>query len=237
MSPLAFAAAAALRVLFIGNSLTTANDLPDMVRQLAVANHRAFEYRVVAFGGYSLEDHWNRGDARRVIAEGGWTYVVLQQGPSALPESRVSLVDYARRFAAEIRRVGAEPALYMVWPSTDRSGDVDGVSQSYTAAAHEARGLLLPAGDAWRAAFRRNGKLALYGPDGFHPTAIGSYLAALVMFDAFFRAPPAVDLPSIVSSADARVLHLALEDVRTRNRPVTGPGASASTPRANSRRR
>jgi hypothetical protein len=40
---------------------------------------------------------------------------------------------------------------------------------------------LLPAGDAWRAAWRRDGTLALYGRDGFHPAPLGSYLAALVI--------------------------------------------------------
>src|SRR5581483_7906932 len=94
-------AAAAVRVLFIGNSLTAANDLPAVLQQLAVAAHRPLTCRAVAFGGYSLEDHWNHGEARRAIAEGGWSFVVLQQGPSALPESRVLLVEYARRFAAD----------------------------------------------------------------------------------------------------------------------------------------
>src|SRR6266849_10366961 len=95
------AASEAVRVLFIGNSLTTVNDVPGLVGQLAAGSDRTFQYRTVAFDGYSLEDHWNRGDARRAIAEGGWSIVVLQQGPSALPESRVLLVDYAKRFAGE----------------------------------------------------------------------------------------------------------------------------------------
>ncbi len=74
----------------------------------------------VTFGDFSLEDHWNRGDAQQAIAGGRWDIVVLQQGPSALPESRVLLVEYARKFAAEIRRAGGRPAMYMVWPPNRR---------------------------------------------------------------------------------------------------------------------
>ena len=48
-----------------------------------------------------------------------------------------------------------------------------GVSQSYTAAAKAVGGLLLPAGDAWRAAWAIDPTLALYGPDGLHPSTIG----------------------------------------------------------------
>ena len=125
--------------------------------------------RTVAFNNYSLEDHWNRGDAQRAIAEGGWSIVVLQQGPSALPESRVSLVDYAKRFAIDAQRVRARVGLFMVWPSSNRMGDFDGVRLSYAAAAGAVGGLLIPAGDAWREAWRRDSRLALYGPDGFIP--------------------------------------------------------------------
>jgi hypothetical protein len=175
-------AAAPRRVLFIGNSLTTANDVPGIVEALSVADGERIICKTVAFGGYSLEDHWNRGDARRTIAEGGWTTVVLQQGPSSLPESRVLLVDYARRFADDAHRVGARTALYMVWPSADRQTDFDGVKTSYSAAARAVGGVLLPAGEAWRAAWKWNATLAFYGPDRFHPTPLGSYLAALVIY-------------------------------------------------------
>ena len=106
----------------------------------------------VAKPDYSLEDHWNDREARRAIAR-GWDIVVLQQGPSALPESRVLLVEYAKRFDAEIRKTGARTALYMVWPSRARRGDFDGVSQSYAIAAKAVGGLLLPVGDAWRSAW------------------------------------------------------------------------------------
>ena len=85
----------------------------------------------------------------------------MQQGPSASVEGRALLIDYSRRFAKLIRKAGARPALYMVWPSTSRPGDFDGVSYSYRRAAKEAQGMIFPAGEAWRAAWRRDKKLAL----------------------------------------------------------------------------
>jgi len=94
------AVADARRVLFVGNSLTAANDLPSMVQSLSAGGGARIECQTIAFPGYSLEEHWNRGDAARAIASGGWIAVVLQQGPSALPESRVLLVEYARRVDA-----------------------------------------------------------------------------------------------------------------------------------------
>jgi hypothetical protein len=84
------------RVLFIGNSLTAANDLPRLVAAMSALVGAPLECENVTFDGFSLEDHWNEGSAKRAIARGGWSTVVLQQGPSALPESRMLLVDFIR---------------------------------------------------------------------------------------------------------------------------------------------
>ena len=173
---------APVRILFIGNSLTYSNDLPAMVATMGRAEGRKIECEAIALPDFSLEDHWQRGDAQRAIARGGWTMVVLQQGPSALPESRALLVEYTKRFDREIRRAGATTALYMVWPSRTRRGDFDGVGASYAAAARSVGGVLLPAGDAWREAWKLDTHLPLYGPDGLHPSPMGSYLAALVIY-------------------------------------------------------
>jgi hypothetical protein len=168
------------RVLFVGNSLTEGNHLPAMVAALARASGQPLEVEAVTRGGFSLEDHWNQGDARRAVARGGWRYVVLQQGPSSLPASRTNLVEWTRRFGDEIRRVGARPALYAVWPESARATVFDDVTR-----------LLLPAGEAWRAAWRRSPALELYGPDGFHPTPRGTYLAALVIAAQVLERSPA----------------------------------------------
>ena len=185
----------ALRILFIGNSLTAANGLPAMVEAVSRARGAAtVEATAVTTSNFSLEDHWNQGTARATVAKGGWSVVVLQQGPSALPESRALLRDYAKRFAADAAHVGARTALYMVWPSRARERDFDAVSESYALAAQDVAGTLLPAGAAWREAWRRDPSLTLYADDGFHPSGLGSYLAALTIWRGL-AAESAIGLP------------------------------------------
>lgn len=205
------------RILFIGNSLTYANDLPGMVCGLARAAGRPAVCESVAKPDYGLEEHWNEKSVQRVIAR-GWDIVVLQQGPSALPESRRLLLQYTRRFDQEIRKAGARTALYMVWPSRARRGDFPGVSQSYAAAAAEVQGLLLPAGDAWRAAWEADARLPLYGPDGFHPTPSGTYLAALVAYQEIFGEPPPLG-PAPEAVTDAGALRRAAESALNARKP------------------
>jgi hypothetical protein len=190
-----------LRVLFIGNSLTEANDLPRMVVSIATAaGTRGVTVEAVDFGGASLEDHRNRGEALAAIDRGGWDVVVLQQGPSALPE---------------IRAAGARPALYMVWPPLDRAGDWDAVTESYTAAARAVDGLLCPAGEALREALRRKPTLDLLQTDRFHPTATGTYLAALVIYAGLTNRSVTglgrLTAPAALAPSDVEILEAAAE--------------------------
>ncbi|HEX9892923.1 MAG TPA: hypothetical protein VGA78_03320 [Gemmatimonadales bacterium] len=182
---------AQVRILFVGNSLTYFNDLPGMVKALSDSlDVPTTQAAAVAFPDYALEDHWNQGEARSAIQQGSWTHVVMQQGPSALESSRQNLLQWIVPFDQAIREQGGLPGMYMVWPSSERSADFDRVSETYRLAAQAINGLLFPAGDAWRAAWRRDAALELYGGDGFHPTAMGTYLAAITIAAVIHQRSP-----------------------------------------------
>lgn len=169
-------------VLFVGSSLTFVNDLPGIVAALGdSAGLGPMLTDAVAYPDFSLEDHWALGDAQLAIESGRWQMVVLQQGPSALSESRVLLRDYTARFAGVIRAAGGVPALYMTWPAYEDSANFAASSESYRLAAADVHGVLFAVGDAWRATWRRDPGIALYAPDGLHPSPQASYLAALVI--------------------------------------------------------
>lgn len=196
-----------LRVLFIGNSLTYSNDLPGMLAALLRDAGVDATVASLAFPNFGLQDHWEIRDTHDVIAE-GWDVVVLQQGPSAT-EGRPSLLEYSQAFDGPIREAGGVPALYMVWPSEARSFDVQGVSDSYAAAADRVGGLLFPAGEAWLDARELDEDIALYGGDGFHPSPLGTHLAALVMYEQLTGADPrglASDIPGFPGLASANDL-------------------------------
>lgn len=86
----------AQRILFVGNSLTAATDIPARLEKLAKAMGKNVIADSVTFNGYSLEDHWRDGRALAAIRK-GWEIVVLQQGTSSHADSREQLVEYARR--------------------------------------------------------------------------------------------------------------------------------------------
>ena len=193
-----------MSILFIGNSLTYANDLPLLVQALAKAAGRSVHVESVTFGDYSLEDQWNNGAAQRAIARRKWSVVVLQQGSLSLPESRVILRQWTKQFAPLIRKAGGRPALYMVWPSEDRAAYFDAVRESYSLAASDVRGIFLPAGEAWRAAWRRDPQAPLYAADGFHPSEAGTYTVALSIYGVLFQRSPQ-GLPARLEPANGDV--------------------------------
>lgn len=173
-----------LRVLFIGNSLTYTNDLPGMLSRVARAAGDSILTAQVAGPNLALIDHLaGATDALGVIDRGGWTHVVLQQGPTTIGVCRDTLVLAATRFAAHIRAGGARTALFMPWGALDGRSPLEASRGSWLAAARATDGLLLPVGDAFDLARRDDPRLPLYGPDGYHPAPAGTLLAALTIYE------------------------------------------------------
>jgi hypothetical protein len=203
-------------VLFVGNSLTFVNDLPLIVEALVdsvpgLTPTQRIAPAMVAYPDYALEDHWATGTAVRSIDQGGWSVVVLQQGSSALEESRINLREWTKKFDTKIRAAGARTAMYAVWPLATRQFDFDRVNESYTLAATDVSGMLFPVGEAWRAAWRRDANLALYASDGLHPSVRGSYVGALVIASMLVDRSP-VGMPAAVTLRTGAVIRIPAAD-------------------------
>jgi len=177
---------AGLRVLFIGNSLTYVNDLPGTFAALVRQSGDSVTVGSVAQPNLALIDHaLGQSNAIPTIKRGGWSVVVMQQGPTRLAICRDTLLRGARLLDRPIRDIGANPALLMSWPAArdTAGGGFDQVRYSFQLAAQTVHGMFLPVGAAWRAAWNREPRLALYGDDDYHPGRLGTYLAALVLYE------------------------------------------------------
>jgi hypothetical protein len=221
---------ASIRVLFIGNSLTYMNDLSGTVAALGGSAGLTITVASVAKPNFALIDHVEgKSNAVDMIDEGNWDYVVLQQGPSALDLSRDTLIIAARRLDRHIRAAAGRSALLMVWPESSRFAVFDEVRDSYRVAAESVDGLFLPAGEAWRAAWATDPQLQLYGADGYHPSELGTYVAALVVYEGItgkdVRTLPAQAIVSgralSISESRVRVLQEAAHEAVARFGSVT----------------
>ncbi|HET9034474.1 MAG TPA: hypothetical protein VFN25_16415 [Dokdonella sp.] len=202
------------RILFIGNSLTYANDLPLMVQAIAAQSGKVLAADAITLAGAALEDHFHQATAHAALANGGYQWVIMQQGPSTLPRSQNNLRTWAGHFDPLIRAGGARPALYMVWPDAFQGGSFNDVRDAYSNAASAINGMFIPAGESWREAWRENPDLPLYSADQFHPSALGSYAAGLSIFAELYQQSP-TGLPARLSLSNGTVLDFDPDQVRT----------------------
>jgi hypothetical protein len=201
-----------VRVLFIGNSYTYFNNLPDIVAGMAAADPDGpiIVPSLATRGGATLGWHLENGTALKSLASGKWDFVVLQErsllggsvkdgktivgDPSAF---HASTRDWVRR----IRAVGATPILYMTWARREPSDPATRVQKeladAYLTIGRELGVKVAPVGLAWAETKRRLYTLDLHMWDASHPTPAGSYLAAAVLYATLTGRSP-VGSPSVI---------------------------------------
>jgi hypothetical protein len=173
-------------VLFVGNSLTYTNNLPDLVKKEARKRGIVIKVTMIAYPDYALMDHWSDGDMQRLIASGKYTDVVVQQGPSSQSDGRAILLEYGRRIKELCDQHQVRLAFYMVWPARVNYQTFPGVIANYREAAEVTSSTLCPVGEEWKEYFDDTQDFSYYGPDQFHPSLKGSEAAARVIVDSLW---------------------------------------------------
>lgn len=177
--------AGGIHVLFVGNSLTYTNDLPATVAAVAALSGDTIRVAEQTGGNLALIDHLNGATAAVGTIRGQeWDFVVLQQGPTPIGICRDSLILWTKMFDPLIKAQHAKTAVFQTWPL---AGPVwfTNIGESFRLAAAAVNGTLLPVGEAWRLALTDDATIPLYSGDGLHPAPLGTYLAALVIYERF----------------------------------------------------
>jgi hypothetical protein len=225
-----------LHVLFVGNSFTSVNDLPTMIGELAKAAGERRSLRVgrCLHDGFSLSQHWDSGEVARVLAEGKWDVVVLQEQsaiPSWDPQRRARLMDMAvAQFHEAIAHTKAKPVFYLTWGyrEGDRKTNVvdtyiqmqSRLEQGYREVAREIDAPIVPVGIAWSIAHERDPRLPLWQRDGRHPSRLGTYLAACTFYGWLYDKSP---VGNPFTGKLSRTLALSLQRDATRALESRGP--------------
>ena len=216
------------KVLFIGNSYTAYNNLPNLVDLVAQSVGDDLEYSAHTPGGNTLMNHAQNSQLAQTITTEQWDYVTIQaqsQEPS-FPTGQFTsqTLPYANQLADAIKNNYActEPVFYMTWGR--ENGDAnncpfapwvctyegmdDSLRARYEYMAEVNESLVSPVGAVWRE-LRTNGiPFNLYVGDGSHPSIYGSYTAALTFYTIFFQNDPTLTtyVPGGISAADATTI-------------------------------
>ncbi len=176
-------------ILFIGNSLTYSNNLPELVEKSAKLKGIKIESKMVAFPDYALIDHWNDGKVQKLIASKKYNFVIVQQGPSSQTEGRNMLIIDGKKYSDLCKSNGAQLCYFMVWPAKQNYHTFDAVIKNHKDAATSNEALLLPVGEVWKTHFDSTNDFDYYSADEFHPSLKGSQIAADVIIDYLFQKP------------------------------------------------
>ncbi len=193
------------RVLFIGNSYLYYNDsLHNHVEWIGdeIGPHAAgdYQYKSATIGGARLSHHpvGKLLKPGRLDIDEPFELVILQGGSreTLTPEGRAEFRDTALRLNKKIRATGAEVALYMthahVEPDDRYQPDaIDTIAPAYVSVGNELGALVLPVGLAFERAYEQRPDIVLHQTyDGSHPSLLGTYLAACVVYQSIYDTSP-----------------------------------------------
>jgi hypothetical protein len=188
---------AGLRVLFVGNSLTAGNSMPELVRGLGAANAGGDPIFAVQYAAanWTLRQASQDAELAELLREVRWDVVVLQENSriaSYPPGWARDMYPFARALDRDVARAGARTVLFMTWgfrdgaPTEDHGETFDAmqarIAAGYLELAAQLSTVTAPVGIAWVEAQRRRPGLDLWAGNGRHPSLAGSYLAAAVFY-------------------------------------------------------
>ncbi len=196
-----------LKVLFFGNSYTYVNNLPQLIKDIALANGDTLIFDSNCPGGQTFNGHFADPTTITKITSKVWDKVILQaqsQEPSFSPSQVASqTLPYAIKLDSIIKHYNTctETIFFETWgrkngdasncpfytPVCTYLGMQNRLRASYKLFADTTHAVFSPAGEAYRKSISLNPSLELYNVDESHPSLEGSYLTACVFYEVLFH--------------------------------------------------
>ncbi len=198
-----------LNVLFLGNSYTENNNLPETITNIAASVGDTLIHDKNTPMGATFKQHCTNESAVK-IALGNWDYVVLQEQSQypAFPlwQVETECFPYAKALVDSVHKhnPNGRPVFYMTWGH--RNGDpfncpiyppictYEGMDnllyERYMMMANDNDATMSPVGKIWRYLRTYYPFINLYQEDGTHPSEMGTYAAACTFYTILFQKDP-----------------------------------------------
>ena len=175
-----------MKILFIGNSHTYMNDMPELAREMMEnATGEPCEVFMLAYSGRPLKWHMEEEyfAVRFNIRHGGYDYCVIQEQAHSMPpeEDTVRNMD---RIIGLCRKAGTVPVIVETWAEMIKPENQAPMNRRYRKIASEQNVLMAPVGEVWEKVLpvlKEKADADLFFRDGEHASAVGDYLAAMVI--------------------------------------------------------
>ena len=211
-------------ILFLGNSYTYVNNLPDTFARLADSGSRRVNAQMIANGSETLMQHAQAAESLDKIASTAWNYVMLQEQSQtpATAYGREQTASAVQLLARKAGAIGARTMLFLTPAHRDGMPEASlpdyasmqrAIDDGYLSVARRLDKAIVPAGYVWFLVRERHAEISLWQDDGSHPTIAGTYLEACVFYAAIFHQPSAgLGYLDGLPADQARILQSAADD-------------------------
>jgi hypothetical protein len=196
-----------LRVLFLGNSYTSAYNIPQLVANIASSMNDTLVFDYNTPGGCTFQQHWNNTTSINKIKQGNWDFLVLQEQSQipAFPDDFVAAnsAPFAKKLDSLFTLFNpcAQTVFYMTWgrkngdasncafwpPMCTYQGMDSMLYKSYMQFASNNKAIVAPVGAVWKKVRQQYPAINLYETDGSHPNNVGSFVAASTIYTTLFN--------------------------------------------------
>jgi len=216
-----------LNILFVGNSYTYVNDLPNLLTSLSQSNDKKITTTSFTTGGARFMTHWQNENLKQVIKKGDYDIMILQ-GQSqevAFPPNQFynEVYPYAKSLDSlyKVYNPKGRVIYFMTWGY--RYGDKQNcqfyspfcsyetmskeLCKNYSTMASDFQSELSPIGSAWLYLYNQDtASFDLHSQDYSHPNTKGSYFAACVLYTTIFQKEISSDYYFSLSEQEATKL-------------------------------
>ena len=221
-------------VLFIGNSYTGVNNLPELIKQVSISAGDTVVYDANTPGGQTFQNHSTNSTTISKIQAGNWDYVVLQEQSQlpSFPDGQVAsdMYPFAKYLDSMINASNScvETIFYQTWgrkngdaancgffpPLCTYEGMDSLIALRYRYMAEQNNAIISPAGAVWKYLRQNHPTIELYSGDESHPLLAGSYAAACAFYTTIFKKDPTlITFNSSLSNADAAIIRNAAKTI------------------------
>ncbi len=177
------------KILFIGNSHTYMNDMPELTRQM-IENITGEDCQVfmLAYSARTLKWHMEEEyfSERFNILYGHYDYCVIQEYAHPLPDFD-DTVKFAHDIIELCKKVNTTPIIFETWSEKENPENQQEMNRRYRKIATDESITLAPVGEVWSNVLREINDIPgadLYYKDGAHASALGDYLVSMVLAKA-----------------------------------------------------
>jgi hypothetical protein len=174
---------APLKVLFVGNSHTMVNDVPELLARLAKQSGIQVDKRMIAEGDKTLEYHAGTEVVKESILHGDYDWIVLQHWAHPFNETyALSMGNGAKQLFEMIGKTKSKAVFYRPWPRKSTAPDeYPLMSATYARLVKQYNAGLANVGDVFEKYRVLYPSETMYANDGEHASPLTSNIAAYVI--------------------------------------------------------